>query len=185
MERFSYGRLSLIVFDDVYKPAEDSFLLADMVKHVYGSLLEIGVGSGIVVLSYALEGKPAKGVDVYERAVENALLNAKLNNLNVEIWKSNLFSNVNEKFDWVAFNPPYLPPDEHTTDIDYATIHRHQIPAFLEEVSNYAKKGFFLILSSYTPSFEKYMEKAGSMGNMHIERLSLGDEELFGLRVEF
>ena len=48
-------------------------------------------------------------VDIYEKFVENSLNNSELNKTDIKIKKSNLFSNIDEKFDLISFNPPYVP----------------------------------------------------------------------------
>ena len=51
-------------------------------------------------------------VDIYEKFIENSLYNSELNKNNIQIKKSNLFSNIDEKFDLISFNPPYVPSSQ-------------------------------------------------------------------------
>ncbi|MCX6774426.1 MAG: methyltransferase, partial [Candidatus Micrarchaeota archaeon] len=74
-----------------------------------GSFLEIGTGTGIVALSNAASNNGSKiiGTDVSRNAVRNAISNAKKNNIaNAEFFVSDMFSNVNGKFETICFNPP-------------------------------------------------------------------------------
>ena len=48
-------------------------------------------------------------VDIYNKFVSNSIKNSLLNGNVIKIKKSNLFSNINNKFDLISFNPPYVP----------------------------------------------------------------------------
>ncbi len=48
-------------------------------------------------------------VDIYDDLVENSFNNSKINKNDIQIIQSNLFDNINEKFDLISFNPPYVP----------------------------------------------------------------------------
>ena len=45
-------------------------------------------------------------IDINERAIELAKKNAKLNNVDVNIFESNIYSNVTNKYDYIITNPP-------------------------------------------------------------------------------
>jgi release factor glutamine methyltransferase len=110
---FAHQGVRLSVPDDVYNPAEDSFMLADAAAKLRGGVLEIGCGSGFASLCCAKAARTNKvlGVDIAPQAVNCARDNAKMNNIkNASFLSSDLFSRVPEKkFDAVIFNPPYLP----------------------------------------------------------------------------
>jgi len=113
-KEISFGTLRITVLPRVYEPAEDSFLLATYASSLSGSVLEIGCGSGIVSLS-AAQASPKNivlGVDINPKAVKCASENARANGIkNATFAISDLFSNVpsSQKFDFILFNPPYLP----------------------------------------------------------------------------
>jgi len=102
---------------DIYQPAEDSYLLQRYVKkHAFGRVLDLGTGSGIQALT-AAECKVVKevvAVDINEQAVERLKKEVLSNKLKTKIKAndSDLFSNVQGKFDTILFNPPYLPEDK-------------------------------------------------------------------------
>lgn len=114
MVEISFGTLTLQILPTVYEPSEDSFLLAAYASSLSGRALEIGCGSGIVSIS-AAKANPANavlGVDINPAAVECARRNAEANGVeNAEFALSDLFGSVPEgkKFDFILFNPPYLP----------------------------------------------------------------------------
>jgi len=96
---------------DVYEPAEDSFLLQKYVEeHAFGRVLDIGTGSGIQALTAAdcKNVREVVAVDINKRAIKE--LSAKRNR-KVRAIESDLFSQVNDKFNLIIFNPPYLPQD--------------------------------------------------------------------------
>ena len=61
-------------------------------------------------------------VDIYEKFIENSLHNSKLNKSSIQIKKSNLFSNINEKFDLISFNPPYVPYTQKKDELKFPNI---------------------------------------------------------------
>ena len=49
------------------------------------------------------------GADIYKSFIENAHLNARQNGLDVDFIHSDLYDNIDKKFDFILFNPPYKP----------------------------------------------------------------------------
>ncbi len=100
----------------IYQPAEDSYLLQKHVlKHASGRVLDLGTGSGIQALA-AAENKNVRevvAVDVNKKAVLELSKLVKIKKLKkIRVKVSDLFSNVENKFDTIIFNPPYLPEDK-------------------------------------------------------------------------
>ncbi len=101
--------------NEVYEPAEDTFLLADNLKvECSDRVLEIGTGTGIIaILASKISCKTVVAVDINPHAIACAKKNAKLNDVNIDLRYGNLFDPVkNETFDLILFNTPYLPTDE-------------------------------------------------------------------------
>jgi release factor glutamine methyltransferase len=99
--------------DDVYPPSDDSILLIDSLEIRAGErILEIGCGSGIVSMHCALNGGIVTCGDINEKAVALTRRNMELNSLKANVIETDLFSNIEGKFDTIVFNLPYLPVKE-------------------------------------------------------------------------
>lgn len=143
--------LKIYVEDGVYEPAEDSYLLIKALE-VKGNekILDMGTGCGIIALHLAKKGCKVVAVDINEKAVENAKKNAKANGLKIDFRESDLFEAINEKFDLIVFNPPYLPTKGEDLAWDGGKDGIEIIKKFLEEAKNYLEKDgmIYIVLSS-------------------------------------
>jgi len=152
--------------DNVYNPAEDSYLLADNLEIQEGqSVLEIGTGSGIVAMYASRLTDRITVTDINFDACELARRNFEDNGIEgIEILFGNLFEPVgNRKFDVILFNTPYLPTeDDDVIDdtLNYAfdggVNGRKVIDLFLNEVGNHLNDGGIvqLIQSSLSGNHE-------------------------------
>ncbi len=98
---------------DVYPPSDDSIMLIqsfDVEPHE--SVLEIGCGSGVVSIHCARNGAHVTCGDINPKAVEITRSNAERNGVVLTAIETNLFSNINDRFDTIIFNLPYLPVDD-------------------------------------------------------------------------
>ena len=83
------------------------------------NILDLCTGSGAIIVSLGKELEKISekynfyGTDISEKAVEIAQKNANSNNVNVKFYLGDLFEsiNVNEKFDLIVSNPPYIETD--------------------------------------------------------------------------
>jgi release factor glutamine methyltransferase len=108
----------LALHEDVYRPAEDTFLLARAVHATVRSgqsFLEVGCGAGLVSLVAARAGASVTATDLNPHAVALLRHNARENGLQVRSIQTDLLEGLPGPFDVVAFNPPYLP----TTPAEY------------------------------------------------------------------
>jgi release factor glutamine methyltransferase len=113
--RFDDEELILEVPDRVYYPREDSELMAKILReeHVKGKkFLDIGCGSGILAIIAAKMGAKVVAADINPIALTAAKANAQELGLDIEFIESNIFDNINDSFDVIIFNPPYLPENE-------------------------------------------------------------------------
>ena len=161
--------------DNVYIPAEDSYLLADNLQIEKGqSVLEIGTGSGIVAMYASRLSDEITVTDINFDACELARKNFEANNIkNIEILFGNLFEPVkNRKFDVILFNTPYLPTEEGEVledTINYAfdggLNGRKVIDLFLNEVGNHLNDGGIVqLIQSSLSGNEETLEKLDRLG---------------------
>jgi release factor glutamine methyltransferase len=104
--------IQLDIHPEVYSPAEDTYLLLSAIEVEKGEkVLEMGCGSGIISMHLAKAGAVVTAADLDEKAVRATENSAMLNGLIVRAFQSDLFSDVEGRFDLIVFNPPYLRGD--------------------------------------------------------------------------
>jgi release factor glutamine methyltransferase len=137
-------------------------------------VLDMGCGTGVQGIFAAEKASKVVAVDINPKAVECAKLNAKKHNLNnIEVFYSDLFENINDKFDLITFNPPFrwLKPrdvlEAATTDENYKTLDR-----FFAEVKDYLKKDGKIILVFADSGDVKHLESLIKKANLKLETLS-------------
>ena len=161
--------------ENVYVPAEDSYLLAENLEIKEGqSVLEIGTGSGIVAMYASRLTDKITVSDINFDACELARKNFETNNIeNIEILFGNMFEPVEKrKFDVILFNTPYLPTeDDEVIDdtINYAfdggLNGRKVIDLFLNEVGNHLNDGGIVqMIQSSLSGNEETLEKLDNLG---------------------
>ena len=110
-----------IVDKNVLDPRPETELLVELaiknffkIKEKKILLLELGVGSGCLIISILLFLKKNKlsalGVDISNKALDVADKNIKKFNLEkkLKLKKSDCFSDIHDKFDIIISNPPYI-----------------------------------------------------------------------------
>lgn len=82
-------------------------------------VLDIGTGSGCISIALKKEipGLDITAVDISEDALLVAKNNALENNCEINFIKSDLFNNIDDKYDLIISNPPYISYDEQIMDI--------------------------------------------------------------------
>lgn len=173
--------IKIDVQNNVYKPAEDSYLLIKAIDAGRGGkALDMGCGCGIVALHLAKKGCNVMAVDINESAVKNTKINAEKNGLVIKCVKSDLFSNVNEKFDIIAFNPPYLPTKNEDVAWSGGREGVEIIEKFLREAKNYLNKnGRIYLVTSSLGNFSKIIKKFSN----EYEFKEIAKESLFFERI--
>ena len=74
---------------------------------ITGNVLDFGCGYGPIGIYIAsMTNAKVHMIDINRRSLELARKNVNLNHVNVQIYESNLYENVNETFDTIISNPP-------------------------------------------------------------------------------
>ncbi len=142
MPCLTYRNAFVEFVDNVYDPAEDSFLLADAALVFVNKgikILEIGTGTGFVsAVIQANMDVDLLATDINPHAVECASVNG------VPTIRADMFSAFKpvQYFDMIIFNPPYLP-----------TLEEDKVPGWL----NYAFDGGV----DGTDSLRRFLENVG------------------------
>jgi release factor glutamine methyltransferase len=116
-----FGDYVFHVTENVYEPAEDSFLFAENLPVGTGDrVVDMGTGCGILGVIAATKADEVVAVDINPYAVRCAKENAELNHVaeKMSFVQGDLFSSIRtgERFDLVLFNAPYLPSDDEDED---------------------------------------------------------------------
>lgn len=91
----------------VYPGGPETITLAEIaLKQDCQSYLDMGTGNGRIAIYLKKEGKDVEALDISQRAVRCAQLNARLNNCHFNIFQSDLFGQVKNKYDCITFIPP-------------------------------------------------------------------------------
>lgn len=118
IEKKPFWDYEFYVNKNVLTPRCDSEILIEAVLENFKNkdeklkILDLGTGSGCLILTLLKLYKNSNGlaIDISDKALEVAQKNAKsLNINNIEFLKNNWNDSINEKFDIIISNPPYIP----------------------------------------------------------------------------
>lgn len=194
--KFYHKKIALEIPDRVYEPQEDSLLIAEILEgyDLKGKkCLDMGCGSGLLAILMAKKGSIVTAVDVNPEAIKITASNAKANNVKIKTIKSNLFSALNDSYDFVAFNPPYLPKSEEDNKSKSkeqwsgGKTGRDVIEKFFKHTKNHLNKNgkIIMVFSSLTGEnkIQELAEKSGFSFRM-IKRQKIPWEELILVELE-
>lgn len=188
--------------DDVYPPAEDTYLLLDAAlaeSRPEDLVIEIGSGRGIISVELATKVRRLIATDINPHAILATKARAEERGASdkIELVRADLFGGISGIFDLVLFNPPYLPtqPEERSGNwIDYALdggiSGRETVDRFLEDLSSHLKPGgrALLLISSQT-GLREVQDTASAFGlttvvvanercffeQLHVLRITVAD----------
>lgn len=112
------------ISDDVLDPRPETENIVEIANNFilekgYESFIDLGTGSGCIILSILKENKnlTAVGVDISIDAIDIAKKNSKDMNLEKRssFLVSNWLSSIYNSYDLIISNPPYIPSDEIIT----------------------------------------------------------------------
>ena len=81
--------------------------LLENIQDIKGDVLDFGCGYGpIGIFIKKTSSSNVDMIDINDRAISLAKKNAKLNEVDVNIFKSNIYENIDKKYDYIITNPP-------------------------------------------------------------------------------
>lgn len=115
--RRAFWKHDFIVTDATLDPRPDTeTLVAEALRLPFAKMLDLGTGTGCILLSCLAERPAAHGTgtDISPGALQVATANAAALNLTarVTLLQSDWFSAVDGRFDLIVSNPPYIAADE-------------------------------------------------------------------------
>jgi release factor glutamine methyltransferase len=165
----------------VYPVREDTLLVKKNLESedLGGKFLEIGAGNAEISVTAFEKGAEVTAVDINPEAVEYVRKRFEEEDIDGEIFRSDLFEEVEGEFDFIVFNPPYLSGPEvgdeemwrgGETGLEVAE-------KFLEQVSDYlsGEGKAWIVLSSHTD----YEEVVESFNLIEVDREKLWFETVF------
>ena len=130
-----FWKSEFYVTEDTLIPRPDTEIIVECVLNLTKlrkklSILDIGVGSGCILLSILKERKNyyGTGIDVSKECLNISKINAKNLNINsrLKLFKTNVDKFKNGKYDLIVSNPPY--------------INKHKIKYLERDVANFEPK---------------------------------------------
>lgn len=107
--------LNFYIDENVLIPQPDTEILVEEIIEIckyredVPKILDICTGSGAIAVALAKQIKVEMvASDISSKALEIAEKNAKSHGVNIELTQSDMFEKINQKFDMIVSNPPYI-----------------------------------------------------------------------------
>lgn len=183
-EQEFYGR-KFYVDKGVLIPRQDTEILVekmiDILKdkvlknEIHPKILDIGVGSGIIGITAALEIESSYvlGVDISDKALETAQKNKEILKVsNIKFLKSDLFENVEfREFDMIVSNPPYISLNEVGIMSDDTLLHEPSEALFAENDGLYFYYEICQKASDYLADFGYLLFEIGYKQGKNVAKI--------------
>ena len=144
------------VSPSVLIPRFTTELLVDIAKNLkFKSVLDLCTGSGCIGLTLKKEVPGAKLVltDISKKALKIARVNMASLDVDADLIQSDLFENIQTKFDLIVANPPYLKYGEYISKNVY----------FEPKIALYAENNGFAIIQKILAQFINYLNQDGKL----------------------
>jgi methylase of polypeptide subunit release factors len=169
---------------DHYFDLTTILLIRILKKYIDSSstVLDLGTGAYATVGLSLLKQVGCKVIcaDVDESLIRKAQANIEFNHADLQAVQSDFFSRINHEFDYVVFNPPYVPievgedvnlPDSHRVQWDGGTTGTNVIDGFLDACKALpASVKVFMGVNRWYVSEEKIVELA-RLKNIRIREI--------------
>jgi release factor glutamine methyltransferase len=113
-ERLFWGRAFKVTRDTLDPRPETEILVAEALTRPFSKMLDLGTGTGCILISCLL-GMPQAvgvGVDISPEALQVAAQNARTHGAKASFLVSDWFAQVEGRFDLIVSNPPYIAAEE-------------------------------------------------------------------------
>ena len=183
-EQEFYGR-KFYVDKGVLIPRQDTEILVEKMidtlkdkvlkNEIHPKILDIGVGSGIIGITAALEIESSYvlGVDISDKALETAQKNKEILKVsNIKFLKSDLFENVEfREFDMIVSNPPYISLNEVGIMSDDTLLHEPSEALFAENDGLYFYYEICQKASDYLADFGYLLFEIGYKKGKNVAKI--------------
>ena len=183
-EQEFYGR-KFYVDKGVLIPRQDTEILVEKMidtlkdkvlkNEIHPKILDIGVGSGIIGITAALEIESSYvlGVDISDKALETAQKNKEILKVsNIKFLKSDLFENVGfREFDMIVSNPPYISLNEVGIMSDDTLLHEPSEALFAENDGLYFYYEICQKASDYLADFGYLLFEIGYKQGKNVAKI--------------
>ena len=109
-----FYKREFFVNNNVLTPREDTEILVEQALSLnFNNVLDLCAGSGAIGITLKCEKENINLTlaDISTKALKVCRKNLKLNNVTAKVVKTNMFKNINDKFDLIVCNPPYIETD--------------------------------------------------------------------------
>lgn len=159
----------LTVGPGVYKPIENEQACAAFC-YPGDRVLDLGCGSGVGAIFCAGKAREVVAVDISPTAVEVTAENCRtLGIRNVRAVESDMFANVEGRFDLILANPPYIAADFADAEEQFATSVRY-LPTLFAEVHRHLAPGGRLLVQ-FPLWFRGRIERLAASHGLNVTRI--------------
>ena len=144
---YFYDRKYKVTKDVLSPRMETEELMYKVIEYVKASnknkfkILDLCTGSGIIAITLKKELEQVSvdviASDISEEAIEVAKENAQSHDATIKFVKSDIFNNIDDKFDIIVSNPPYIDRKDEVTMKDNVLKYDPHLALFAEEEGMY------------------------------------------------
>lgn len=133
------AKRTIVIFPGVYKPLENEQSCVEYCREG-DRVLDLGCGSGVCAVFAAGVAREVVAVDISPAAISNTQENCqRFGRENVTVTRSDMFTNVDGKFNLILANPPYIEADFEDNEEQFATSTRY-LPILFAQAHEYLEK---------------------------------------------
>ena len=156
---YFYDRKYKVTKDVLSPRMETEELIYKVIEYVKATkknnlkILDLCTGSGIIAITLKKEldqfSIDVLASDISEEAIKVAKENAQSHDATIKFVKSDIFNNIDDKFDIIVSNPPYIDRKDEVTMQDNVLKYDPHLALFAEEEGMYFYRNIIEKASSY------------------------------------